>query len=70
MDSQIEQNKQNTQDFYDMMFNDCRPREAVERNVGDGYIQHNPEVGDGKVVEHWDVLQVIPEKSANENSMF
>jgi predicted SnoaL-like aldol condensation-catalyzing enzyme len=25
---------------------------------------------DGKVVEHWDVLQVIPEHTANENGLF
>jgi predicted SnoaL-like aldol condensation-catalyzing enzyme len=44
----LEQNKRNVMAFYDLMFNQCKPREAMERYAGDRYIQHNPAVGDGK----------------------
>ena len=44
----LERNKRNVTAFYDLMFNQARPREAIERYAGAQYIQHNPGVGDGK----------------------
>jgi len=44
----LQRNKETVVAFYDLMFNHCQPREAIERYVGDTYIQHNPGVGDGK----------------------
>jgi predicted SnoaL-like aldol condensation-catalyzing enzyme len=44
----LEQNKSNVVAFYDLMFNQCKPAEAIQRYAGDRYIQHNPAVADGK----------------------
>lgn len=48
MTSKQKQNKENAVAFYDLVFNQGRPREAIDKYVGDVYIQHNPEVADGK----------------------
>ncbi len=61
MCSQLAQHKQSAMDFYDLMFNQCRPAEVIAQYVFDQ---------NGKIVEHWDVLQVIPATSANDNTMF
>jgi predicted SnoaL-like aldol condensation-catalyzing enzyme len=110
------------------MFNQSKPREAIDMYAGEEYIQHNPHVADGKeafteyfermaaeypgkkthfirsvaednyvvlhchqewpgsddyagidifrfdengkVVEHWDVLQVLTDESKNDNGLF
>jgi len=47
MDERLELNKRAVIGFYDLMFNQSRPREAVQMYVGNMYIQHNPAVSDG-----------------------
>lgn len=46
--STAEENRERVIAFYKMMFNDCNPAEAVQRYVGDDYIQHNVHVSSGK----------------------
>jgi predicted SnoaL-like aldol condensation-catalyzing enzyme len=128
----LARNKQTVRDFYDLAFNQSKPAEAIARYTGATYIQHNPEVADGKegfiayftqmaqrygekkrvefkrmiaeadmvtvhchhwfgawhgdsdwagidifrldaqgkIVEHWDVLQKVPRTANNKNGMF
>lgn len=123
----MEQNKRNAMAFYELMFNQSRPQEAIERTPeactssttptsamaerrveyfermaqeypgkrvefirafaeGDHVVLHCRQTWPGDqvyagidifrfdesdmIAEHWDVLQLVPESSANDNTMF
>ena len=48
MTERVECNKKNVTAFYDLMFNQNNSIEAINRYVGEVYIQHNPAVADDK----------------------
>jgi predicted SnoaL-like aldol condensation-catalyzing enzyme len=130
--TRLDRNKKTVRAFYDLAFNQSKPAEAIAQYSGVTYIQHNPEVadgkqgfidyfmqlakryggkkrvefirfvaeddlvtvhcrhtfrewhgdvqwagidifrldGEGKIVEHWDVLQKVTSSAAHTNSMF
>ena len=60
-----EENKKNAVTFYKMAY-EGNPREAVEKFVGDVYIQHNPDVENGKegFIKYFErMAKEYPEKS-------
>lgn len=61
----LEKNKENAIAFYRTAY-EGNPRKAVELYVGDEYIQHNPDVADGKdgFITYFERMQKeYPEKS-------
>ncbi len=60
MSNKLERNKASAWAFYDLMFHQCRPREAIEEYAGEGYIQHNLHVADGKeaFIEYFEHMAV------------
>lgn len=61
----LKNNKENAIAFYKMAY-EGNPAAAVEKYIGDQYIQHNPDVEDGKkgFIDYFDRMQnEYPEKS-------
>ena len=54
----LEKDMRNVTSFYELMFNDCKPRKAIETYAGNDYMQHNPHVRTGKqgFIEYFDKM--------------
>ena len=59
--ARLERNKETVIAFYDLMFNQAKPAEAIEMYAGDIYVQHNPHVADGKqaFIDYFDRMAVV-----------
>ena len=45
--ARLARNVESCKDFYTTIFTLSKPREGANKYIGDMYIQHNPDVGDG-----------------------
>lgn len=56
--NRLARNKKTVHEFYDLAFNQSKPAEAIARYTGTTYIQHNPEVKDGKqgFIDYFDTM--------------
>ena len=61
----LEENKNNAIAFYKTAY-EGNPRNAIEKYVGNEYIQHNPDVADGTqgFIDYFERMQIVyPDKS-------
>jgi len=70
-ESPLEHNKRIVREFYDLAFNQHKPRDAAMKYLAVNYIQHNPRVADGRqgFIDAF-ANQTAPDKSVTEFKRF